>query len=179
MVRVKSTWASRTEAQKEAQRVRCRERYKKNRDKIRAQERERMASDPAYREHRRKLAEDHARRHPERKQYKRGLYIKKKYGLTLDALAGMVAERRGLCDICGDVPDQATGDCTGTLHTDHNHKTGVVRGLLCYRCNIGIGMMRDRPELLRAAAEYIERARALEATGSWCGTDGHVAEHIA
>jgi hypothetical protein len=44
-----------------------------------------------------------------------------------------------------------------TLGVDHNHKTGVIRGLLCKTCNVGIGYLKDSPLLLMAAADYLSR----------------------
>jgi hypothetical protein len=43
------------------------------------------------------------------------------------------------------------------MHVDHDHGTGAIRGLLCSSCNQALGQMKERPELLRAAAEYLER----------------------
>ena len=42
------------------------------------------------------------------------------------------------------------------LVIDHDHKTGFMRGLLCYTHNAGLGMFGDNPQLLRAAATYLE-----------------------
>jgi hypothetical protein len=43
-----------------------------------------------------------------------------------------------------------------SFHVDHNHKNNRIRGVLCYRCNIGLAKFRDNADVLRAAAEYIE-----------------------
>jgi len=43
---------------------------------------------------------------------------------------------------------------------DHNHKTNKVRGLLCQRCNMGIGQFRDDPNLMARAVEYLTLAEA-------------------
>lgn len=66
--------------------------------------------------------------------------------------------QRGLCAICRE-PETAVHAVTGApkdLAADHDHATGRVRGLLCQRCNTGIGLFRDRPDLLRSAIDYLE-----------------------
>lgn len=47
------------------------------------------------------------------------------------------------------------------LSVDHDHISGHVRGLLCRNCNSAIGLLRDDPELIRRAANYVERTRQL------------------
>ena len=59
----------------------------------------------------------------------------------------MVVAQRGVCAICL-VP--------GPEHVDHDHKTGRVRAILCFNCNGGLGQFKDRPELLRRGADYLE-----------------------
>ena len=77
--------------------------------------------------------------------------LKKKYDITPQDYTEMLAEQDGNCGICGAPP----GD--SRLCVDHNHRTGMVRGLLCFSCNVGIGNLRHDPWKLRAAADYLER----------------------
>lgn len=74
--------------------------------------------------------------------------LSKTYGLTIGDLETMTLEQRGLCAICArPLP----------LCVDHDHKTGQVRGLLCKRCNFGIGSLRDNADVCSSASEYLER----------------------
>jgi len=66
----------------------------------------------------------------------------------------MLAAQGGTCAICDSPPGSRR------LAIDHDHATGVVRGLLCPRCNTGLAYFRDRPELFRTAADYLERTAA-------------------
>jgi hypothetical protein len=63
---------------------------------------------------------------------------------------------RTACDICGEPETVTRGGVVRRPTTDHDHATGQWRGILCARCNTGLGMFHDRPDLLRAAADYIE-----------------------
>lgn len=66
--------------------------------------------------------------------------------LTLEQFDEMVAARDGCCDIC---KKQAE------LRVDHDHSTGIVRGLLCHSCNAGIGGLGDTVASVRAAYAYL------------------------
>lgn len=81
-------------------------------------------------------------------------------GWTVAAYDAKLAEQDGKCILCGSEPDPNGVKAASRLHADHDHVTKQRRDLLCGRCNVGIGMFRDDPVLLRAAAEYIERHRA-------------------
>lgn len=61
----------------------------------------------------------------------------------------MLAAQDGHCALCPATPK------TRRLHVDHDHKTGAVRGLLCYRCNNALPAWMTRPWLDRAAT-YVE-----------------------
>lgn len=71
-----------------------------------------------------------------------------KYGLTVDQFNAMFQTQNGKCAIC--FKDLGTKYCI-----DHCHSTGAVRGLLCYSCNSGIGLLQDSPHLLQCAIEYL------------------------
>lgn len=75
-------------------------------------------------------------------------------GMTIELYDQMFAAQGGKCAMpgCGrEAPESQS------LHVDHDHATGQPRALLCAGCNLGLGAFRDRPELLRAGAEYVER----------------------
>lgn len=73
----------------------------------------------------------------------------------------MFETQNGLCAICGQPQTVVNQWGTKSLHVDHCHVTGQVRGLLCCNCNIGLGYFKDNPELMRNAAEYVEYHRSL------------------
>lgn len=77
--------------------------------------------------------------------------LKFRYKITGDEFRERAHEQGGLCFLCGNTPPRGR-----RLSVDHDHQTGKVRKLLCSPCNQGIGMLRDDPKLLRAAAKYVE-----------------------
>jgi hypothetical protein len=72
------------------------------------------------------------------------------YGISELEYLMMEAAQSGVCAICARPPQPRT-----VLVVDHNHESGVVRGLLCSDCNTGIGLLHDDPVLLRAAIAYL------------------------
>ena len=88
--------------------------------------------------------------------------LRTKYGISLNEYEDIYEKQHGVCAICGLPETKAQRRGTGlpvtldSLHVDHDHLTGKVRGLLCYRCNTGIGKLYDNPDLLRKAANYVE-----------------------
>lgn len=104
-------------------------------EKIRAQsiwknkrDKERMAIDPAYRD------------------FLRMRYAAWNLKVPLEEVKKVWGNK--VCQICGVKPKR--------LMTDHNHDTGKVRGRLCAQCNWMLGFAKDKPELLRKGAEYLE-----------------------
>jgi hypothetical protein len=80
------------------------------------------------------------------------------HGLGAETYRAMVEDNNDRCVICSE-PESIREN----LSVDHDHVTGMIRGLLCHSCNVGLGHFRDNPELLRAAADYMERYLGLYA----------------
>lgn len=133
-------WRSRNPAKFKEIQVRWR---KGNPDKVRAQDR-------SWR-----------RRNPEKmKQINLRARLKKAFGMTEADYELLLEAQGGKCAICERPPRGPR-----RLHVDHCHRTGVIRGLLCASCNPALGIMKDSPELLRKAAEYLERFRPKPTAG--------------
>lgn len=77
--------------------------------------------------------------------------LRKNYGITLEEYNQRLAEQDYSCKIC----NTTEPGHRGTFHVDHNHITGAIRGLLCHRCNTGIGLLQDSPTLLLSAHRYL------------------------
>jgi len=71
----------------------------------------------------------------------------------------MFLSQNGVCAICSGGETVKTRGTLRRLAVDHDHETGKVRGLLCNRCNNGLGNFRDDPDLLREAIAYLQEAR--------------------
>jgi hypothetical protein len=61
----------------------------------------------------------------------------------------MVEAQCGTCAVCDAKPE----------HVDHDHKTGEVRGVLCFNCNQALGNVRDDPVVLQGLIDYLRRHR--------------------
>jgi hypothetical protein len=79
--------------------------------------------------------------------------LKRYYGMTVDTYYKMNEDQKEVCKICGN-------KCmTGReLSVDHCHKTGKIRGLLCSKCNSGLGSFQDNVENMLKAIEYLKES---------------------
>lgn len=105
-----------------------------------------------YRSERRELLQstEQARRDADPSKH-RSYFYKRQYGMTLDDVRQMLEDQGFACAICQRELNE------DTKHVDHCHKTGYVRGLLCARCNLGLGKLGDNIEGLKKALAYLEK----------------------
>lgn len=76
-------------------------------------------------------------------------HLKSKYGLTPEEKEAMILAQDQKCAICKIILDDP--------HIDHIEEPFKLRGVLCHNCNVSLGLMKDNPEFLRAAADYLEK----------------------
>lgn len=81
----------------------------------------------------------------------------KKFGISLEDYKGKLLAQNGVCAICEKPEIMVLHGKVKTLSVDHDHTTGEVRDLLCSFCNSMLGYGQDNPEILRKAADYLER----------------------
>ena len=85
-------------------------------------------------------------------------HLIRKYGISLEQYNKMYQLQKGLCGICGKKEStrrrkKTQGD--ERLAVDHCHETGVVRGLLCFKCNTAIGSLGDNEEMVMRVVFYL------------------------
>lgn len=79
--------------------------------------------------------------------------LKQRFGITLDQYNKMYEEQEGKCLCCG-----ATESEFGhRLAVDHCHTTGKIRGLLCKRCNVALGNLKENKETILNLFKYVEQ----------------------
>lgn len=91
---------------------------------------------------------------PEAKERARAYQLEKKFGLTVADYESMLRAQDGKCAICGS--ESSGRKDRSNFSVDHDHKTNRVRGLLCRGCNTGIGNLRENPDILIRAADYLK-----------------------
>lgn len=107
--------------------------YKKNKKRVAAQNLAYQRKNPRKRRH-----------------YK----LKHRYGISLEQYELMYRVQKGKCKICKEKHKN--------LNVDHCHKNGKIRGLLCGKCNKGLGIFKDSTLLLKKAIMYLKEKNGIQ-----------------
>jgi len=101
----------------------------------------------------------------------REYHLRRRYGITGADFDAMVEVQGGTCAVCDQKPE----------HVDHDHKTGKVRGILCFNCNQALGNVRDDPDVLRGLIRYLRRhgLRAVIATDEYSPVEHVLVEYLS
>ena len=89
--------------------------------------------------------------------------LKREYNITVEFYEELLNKQEGKCAICRNTETARQYSGKGKrgdisikkLAIDHCHKTGQIRGLLCYNCNLGLGRFKDNTKSLEAAIQYL------------------------
>lgn len=76
--------------------------------------------------------------------------IRTRYGFERDEYEAFLESHNFECDVCGSKKN---------LGVDHDHESGIVRGLLCSNCNTALGLVKDSNERLEALIDYLEKSK--------------------
>ena len=132
---------------------RSQEYYWRNPEKYRAGARKRRKNNPdKYKSYVRKYRE----KNPERE---RARHLMREYGITLAEYNAMLVQQGSVCAICKQPETQERNGVKYSLAVDHCHKTGKVRGLLCFKCNSAIGSFEKRNVPISNIERYLETYR--------------------
>jgi hypothetical protein len=110
---------------------------------------ERYAQDADYRE--RECARRRAFYHAHKQEIaasRLNRHLKSCYGMSRADYDALLESQGGVCAICAKPSKK-------TLCVDHCHSTGTIRGLLCRKCNLGLGCLADDQAALIAALAYL------------------------
>ena len=139
---------------RECSKRRSREYYKKNKERLLQRKKEYNGTEQARKVRREYRKKNHGKILRQVKGYYktergRDLILKRKYGVALKQHQQMYVSQNGCCALCG------KSVAYDKVHTDHDHVTDKVRGLLCRGCNIGLGHLGDTYEDIMQAARYL------------------------
>jgi len=87
----------------------------------------------------------------------RDAHLKNRFGIDSNCYDYILKEQDNVCAICN--KNNPINEKTGKskrLAVDHDHNTGIIRGLLCHQCNIALGSFNDNIENLKWAIEYLK-----------------------
>lgn len=126
----------------------------KNKEKIRLHRAKLRKENPeSYREADKKQRDIRKQINPQKEKAKaRNNALNCNYGITLKDYNLLLEKQNHKCAICES--DNAGG--RGVFHVDHDHETGKIRGLLCHKCNTGIGLLDDNIKILSKAINYLQ-----------------------
>lgn len=119
---------------------------------------------PSQRERQRRYREEHPEYNKSSNPIKRKSHLKSRYGITDSDYMDLLAKQSGGCAVCKSVvPNNGKGDTW--FDVDHDHGTGKVRGLLCRNCNVTLGTLEKKRELIVLLEEYLLLHKETEKVG--------------
>lgn len=121
----------------------------------RKEARKKYMSRPEVRERRRELQRQKRAKNPEAyKRETRNTHLKKKFGMTIEEVDHMFLAQGSKCAACG----ESDLRIAAKFCVDHCHERQKVRGILCYRCNVALGLVKDSKQTLLGLVAYLSNS---------------------
>jgi len=143
-----------------------REYYNKNSKKISEQVKNRrlkILSSPdkeKYLETKREICRKYYHNNKHKYKTTKSKNLKSCYNMTIDDYNILLANQNRKCLICGSTScTRKLKDPRYPLCVDHDHSTGIVRGLLCHSCNVLLGYCKEDINILNNAIKYLENCK--------------------
>ena len=136
--------------------------YEKNKEKVKTQrkayreknkEKTKSYDKVYYEKNKEKIKAKGKAYYKKNKEKKKSSGLKRMYGINLHEYNLILSEQKGECACCG----IHQNELTMKFAVDHDHDTGLIRGLLCNHCNMAIGILGDNIEGLMKALNYLEK----------------------
>jgi len=109
--------------------------------------------DGYFKEYRKKNKKDLQKYRDKNKPRFNDYLLRRNYNITLEDYNKLFSNQEGKCAICG-IPQS---ELKNKLGVDHNHTTGKVRGLLCNKCNLSLGNIKDDIKILLNMINYLKK----------------------
>lgn len=158
-------------AKAEQKRLYMAEYYQRNKERLKAEQRERWhanieknkATAAKYRDANRERIREKSRQYHHDNRFTYWVKsLERKFGISYFDYQALSDQQGGVCAICKQPEkqrDYRTGK-TRRLPVDHDHTTGKVRGLLCHRCNLVVGLIEERPDIVDNIRAYLDTHRS-------------------
>lgn len=88
--------------------------------------------------------------------FDRRKWLKDNYNISLESYNRHLKEQGDVCRICK-CANRAKRSRYGTMHVDHEHNTGDIRGIICALCNTGLGAFKDNTRKMKLAINYLNK----------------------
>jgi predicted nucleic acid-binding Zn ribbon protein len=103
-------------------------------------------------------------------------HYKKSYGLKYKEVIAMREKQDNVCAICKTSGFMMNDRVKSALNVDHDHKTGLVRGMLCHNCNRALGLFQDDIEIIQSAIDYLKGATTIPSGSTEKSPEAHNSE---
>lgn len=104
-------------------------------------------------------------------------YVGRAYNISIEEYDELWSDP--YCRICRSEGFVVSRNGGAKLAIDHDHETGTVRGLLCPSCNQALGLLKDSPDILRAAIHYLEGATTISTESTNKCSEAHSSEGLS